>query len=308
MRVAAPVLATVTVLLLAGCASATAGGAGATGGGAVHGRVLRVVAAENFWGSLAAQIGGSRVQVTSIIANPNTDPHDYEPTARDARAFSRADYVIENGAGYDPWAAQLRSATGGRQPLLRVADLAGAKPGDNPHLWYDPSTVDQVVARITRDLAALDGDAGGSIRARGQLFARVGLAGYHQLIATIRAQYAGTPVGASESIFAPLAGALGLALRTPSGFLQAISEGSDVSAADKSVADRQIGAHQIRIYAENTQNETPQIALQVQACRAGGIPIATFTETLTPAGASFQQWQESQLQALRAALAKGTGR
>ncbi len=302
MRSGGAALVALTAVLLAACAPAGASGA------RVHGRVLRVVAAENFWGSIAAQVGGPRVQVVSIIANPNTDPHDYEPTARDARAFSRADYVIENGAGYDPWSAQLRSATGGAQRSLRVSDLAGLRPGDNPHLWYDPVIVDRVVERLTRDLAALDADGGSDITRQGRHYASTGLGGYHRLIGVIRARYAGTPVGASESIFAPLAGVLELNLRTPPGLLRAVSEGSDITSADRATADRQIGAHLIRVYAENTQNATPDIALQLQACYAAGVPVATFTETLTPAHASFQQWQEDQLRVLEAALARGTGR
>ena len=134
------------------------------------------------------------------------------------------------------------------------------------------------------------------------------LARYRQLIAQIRARYAGVPVGASESILSPLAGALGLRLLTPPGFLKAISEGTDPTASDKATTDRQISARQIKVWVYNSQNATPDIQRLNSAARAAHIPIATVTETMTPAGASFEAWQVGELDGLRVALAKATGR
>src|SRR5437588_12796499 len=113
---------------------------------------IHVVAAENFWGSLAAQLGGDRVQVTSVIANPTTDPHDYEPTALDARTFAGAQMAIVNGVGYDPWASKLIAANPVKgRVVLTVGDLVGIRPGGNPHRWYSPSDVQKVIGDIVRD-------------------------------------------------------------------------------------------------------------------------------------------------------------
>ena len=139
-------------------------------------------------------------------------------------------------------------------------------------------------------------------------FENEGLARYHELISQIRTMYAGTPVGASESIFAPLADALGLKLITPPSFLQAISEGTDPSAADKATIDDQISHHLIKVYVYNSQNATPDVAAQVSAAEKQGIPVTAVTETLSPAGATFEQWQTAQLQSLAAALRQATGR
>src|ERR1700693_2495464 len=119
--------------------------------------VLQVVAAENFWGSIASQLGGSRVHVTSVITNPATDPHDYEPTAADARTIAGARMVIVNGIGYDPWAQKLIDANPvhGRV-VLTVGDGVGGNTGGNPHRWYSPGDVQQVVAAIVRDYTKLD--------------------------------------------------------------------------------------------------------------------------------------------------------
>jgi zinc/manganese transport system substrate-binding protein len=117
---------------------------------------IQVVAAENFWGSIASQVGGSHVHVTSIIVDPNADPHSYEPTAADARTVVQAQYVIVNGAGYDPWADKLLQANpvSGRKEL-NVGDFNGKHEGDNPHMWYNPDYVTAVVNKIRDDLKAL---------------------------------------------------------------------------------------------------------------------------------------------------------
>ena len=134
------------------------------------------------------------------------------------------------------------------------------------------------------------------------------LKAYFDVINEIKSSFAGTPVGASESIFAMMAPALGLNLLTPAGFLTAISEGNDPSAADKATIDAQIANKQIKVYVYNSQNATPDVQAQVDAARAKGIPVTTITETLTPAGASFQDWQVAQLTALKQALAQATGK
>src|SRR5690242_6655353 len=114
------------------------------------GKVIQVVAAENFWGSIAGQLGGSHVQVHSIITNPDTDPHSYEPTAADARTVTTAQFTIVNGIGYDAWADKLLSTNpGSGRTELRVGDLVGVKPGGNPHRWYSPDNVHQVIEAIT---------------------------------------------------------------------------------------------------------------------------------------------------------------
>ena len=118
---------------------------------------LQIVAGENFWGNLVSQLGGSHVQVLSVVSDPNADPHEYESNTSNARAFANADYVILNGAGYDSWGDKLLSA--GSKPsrkVLNVADLLGKKEGDNPHFWYNPSYVNQVVGQTEQDLIALD--------------------------------------------------------------------------------------------------------------------------------------------------------
>ncbi|MGH2885128.1 MAG: metal ABC transporter solute-binding protein, Zn/Mn family [Solirubrobacteraceae bacterium] len=270
---------------------------------------VRVVAAENFWGSIARQIAGVHADVQSIITNPAQDPHSYEPSANDARALVVAQLAIVNGIGYDPWAPKLLAANpGSGRIVLTVGNALGLHDGDNPHRWYDPADVDTLAYTITVELSKLDPEHGNYYASRLAAFETHGLARYHQLIVEIKRRYAGVPVGASESVFALQAPALGLNLITPKSFMKAVSEGTEVSAQDTIATQDQIARHQIRVWIYNAQNVTPQVQRLNALARANHIPIVTITETLTPANASFEQWQVAQLERIEAALHEATGR
>ncbi|MGV1048869.1 MAG: metal ABC transporter solute-binding protein, Zn/Mn family [Solirubrobacterales bacterium] len=287
--------------LLAGC------GGGSDVSGPASGK-LDVVAAEDFWGSIAEQLGGDQVEVTSIITNPAADPHDYEPSSEDARTMAAAEVAIVNGIGYDEWAQKLIDAnpSSGRT-VLTVGDVLGLVAGDNPHQWYSPTSVEKVIAQITADYKRADPGRAAYFDRQRQAFEGEGLAEYDGLISQIEASYSGTPVGASESIFEPLAPSLGLDLVTPRGFMDAISEGTEPSPSDKATADRQLSAKQIAIWVYNSQNATPDVQRLNDEAKAAGIPIATVTETLTPEGASFQDWMAQELRGIEAALARAGG-
>jgi zinc/manganese transport system substrate-binding protein len=294
-------------LAIAGCGSsgAPAGSAGSEGGHAA----LRVVAAENFWGSIATQLAGTKATVTSIIVNPSADPHSYEPTAQDARTMAGANIAIVNGLGYDNWASQLLQASpqSGRA-VLNVGDVLGLKQGANQHLWYFPSDVFAVVDRIVADYDRLDPGDAAYFAQQKRRFENVSLARYDQLRRDIRARYAGVPVGYSESIFQGLGQDLGLRLLTPYSFAKAIAEGTDVTAGDKETVDSQVRQRQVKVWVFNSQNVTPDVQRVNQIASQQHVPIATITETLSPASLNFEQWQVAELEGLERALRLATGR
>jgi zinc/manganese transport system substrate-binding protein len=294
-----------TILAVLGAAAVLAG----CGTSRANTRGVSVVAAENFWGSIASQIAGSHATVQSIITNPAQDPHSYEPSANDARLLATSQLAIVNGVDYDPWAAKLLAANpDGKRVVLTVGDLFKLHTGDNPHRWYSPADVDSVAYYLTADLAKLDPKHSDYYARRLAAFETRDLKTYHTLIAEIKRRYGGVQVGASESIFALQAPALGLALITPTSFMKAISEGTEVSAQDTIVTQAQIALHQIKVWIYNSQNATPQVQRLTALARANHIPIVTITETLTPATASFEQWQTAQLERLQSALHEATGR
>jgi zinc/manganese transport system substrate-binding protein len=273
------------------------------------GRRLAVVAAENFWGSIATQLAGDRADVHSIVTNPDTDPHSYDPTAADARAMAGSQVAIVNGIGYDDWASHLLAANpDSSRVVLTVGDLLGLENGDNPHQWYSPPAVSKVVAAITAAYTKADPRDAAYFAARKRHFLIRSLDSYDALLAEIRRLYAGTPVGYSESIFQPLGSYLGLRLLTPYSFARAVAEGSDVSAQDTRTVERQLSRRQVEVWVFNSQNVTPEIDHLNAIARAEHIPIATVTETLSPANLDFEQWQVAQLERLRAALAESAGK
>ena len=291
-------------ILISGCGGAAAGSAGGSSSGK-----LQVVAAENFWGSIATQLGGSKVAVQSIIVNPSTDPHSYEPTASDGVVLAKSQMAIVNGIGYDAWASKLVAANpSSSRKVLNVGDLLGLMEGDNAHQWYSPSSVHRVIDQIVADYKQLDPKDSAYFDQQRTKFDTQGLAEYNKMIATIRARYAGVPVGYSESIFQPLGEALGLKLLTPYSFAKAIAEGTDVSAADKQTVDTQAQKRLIKVWVYNSQNATPDVQRVNQLARAAHIPITTITETLSPASATFEQWQVAELQSLQRALHQATGK
>jgi len=288
------------LVALSGCAG---------NGSATPGGKLRVVAAESFWGSIAAQLGGRRTDVRSIVADPALDPHSYQPTPSDARAIAASQLTVFTGIGYDPWVSKsLAASPSTARVALNVSDLLALHQGDNPHQWYSPASVRRVIDALVGDLRRLDPAGASYYLARALEFENRALGRFNVLVRQIRARFAGTPVGASESIFAPLAGSLGLDLITPPGFMKAVTEGTDVSGPDKSAADQQIARRRIAVWVLNTQNETPDVARLTASARDAGIPIVEVTETLPARGATFQDWQAAQLQRLLAALSKATRR
>ncbi len=270
---------------------------------------LNVVVAENFWGSIVAQVGGDHVTVTSIINNPNADPHDYEATAVDARAVADAQYVVVNGAGYDAWAQQLVDANpSADRKELDIAKIRWARRREITSISGTARTiVMKVIDQLTTDYKTLDAANAAYYDQQNSTFKSETLKDYRSLIADIQAKYAGTPVGMTEPVFGYMAQALGLIVLTPETFIKAIDEGEDPSAADKATYDEQIGTKQIKVFIYNSQNATPDVdALRTKA-QAAGIPVVTVTETLTPAEATFQAWQVAQLKALEQALVTTTG-
>jgi zinc/manganese transport system substrate-binding protein len=265
--------------------------------------VIQVVAAENFWGSIVSQIGGSHVQVLSIVSDPNADPHEYESNASDARAVSSAAYVIENGVGYDSWMDKLLSA-GGSNPnrkVLNVGQMVGKQEGDNPHLWYNPAYVNQTAAQIEQDLIAID-PANTAAYKQNYVTFQSNVAEYQNRIASIKQQYAGTKVAATEDIFAYLATAAGLNLISPPAFIQAVAEGNDPPAASVVEFETQLKAKEPVVLVYNEQTVTP-LTENIKALAAQeNIPVIGVTETIQPPDATFEEWMNAKLIDLQNAL------
>ena len=285
-------LLAVTVLL--GCVLWSPDPASATGGHAV----IDVVAAENTWGSLAAQLGGNRVDVVSIVSDPNADPHEYESNPADARDFAEARYVIVNGAGYDDWAVQLigAEAVPGRREL-DVARLLGKGSAANPHFWYGPGYVERVINRITADYEALDPGDRQYFAARHAAL-EMAFGPERAALSYLRSHFSGVPMAATESIVAYLAQYVHLDLVTPADFMEAVAEGNDPPARSVATFYRQIDAKAFRVLVYNVQTVTPLTTNLKAAAAQADIPVVGVSETIQPPVDNFEQWMTGQLSAL----------
>jgi zinc/manganese transport system substrate-binding protein len=271
--------------------------------------VLQVVAAENFWGSIVSQIGGSYVHVTNIVSDPNADPHEYESNADNARAFANTNYVVLNGAGYDRWGDKLLNAgSNPNRKVLIVADLIGKKEGDNPHFWYDPAYVNQAAGQMERDLTALD-PAHASYYQEQYQSLQSSLAEYQNRIVSMKQRFGGAEVAATEDVFAYLADAAGLNLVSPPAFTGAVAEGNDPPASSIVAFQNQLKSGQVKVLVYNQQTMTPLTENMKHLAADQNIPVIGMTETIQPPDALFQDWMNAQLILLENALnAKITGK
>jgi zinc/manganese transport system substrate-binding protein len=301
----------VRALAVLGCASVLAGACSTTKkspAAATVGRptkTLNIVAGENFWGSIVSQLAGQAGSVTSVVTDPNADPHNYETSAADARAFADADYVVLNGAGYDAWANKLISANPRAQrTVLTVANLLGKKVGDNPHFWYRPDYVAQVVNQVTADLKSVDAADAGYFDAQRAAF-NTALGPYNAHLATIKTKFGGTPVASTESIFQYLADYLGLKVVSPPDFMQAVAEGNDPPAPSVVAFQDLLTTKQAKVLVYNRQTSTVVTSNLKQIATNHAIPVVGVTETIQPADARFQDWFGGQLVDLQNALTSG---
>ncbi len=265
--------------------------------------VVRVAAGENFWGNIAAQIGGRHARVTSIISSPNADPHLYESDVANAIAVAQAGLVIENGAGYDAFLPQLLSATRhpGRIVVSAQRVLGATGPDVNPHFWYDIPRVPQVADAIETALARLD-PRDATVFAAGLANFDRSLRPVEALIAQIRGRYPGAPVAYTERVPGYLLAAAGLTVKTPPGFAAAIEDGIDPGPGDTAVMNRLITGHKVKVLLYNAQAVSPVTQHVRWLGQQAGVPVVAVTETMPPSYRSYQAWQLAQASALLHAL------
>jgi zinc/manganese transport system substrate-binding protein len=265
--------------------------------------MLALVAAENFWGDIAGQIGSGHVSVTSIISDPNADPHSYETDPRAASALSSASFVIENGAGYDDFVDKLLSTNpDANRDVLSIAAAVGVG-GDNPnpHLWYDPGYVTTAARTIESHLAMHDPHDAPAFQFNLQAF----LTAYQPYVDTLRAikaRYGGAPIAYTERVPGYLVAAAGLRLATPASYAQSIEDGNDPSPADSAAMNTAMTDRQVKELLYNSQVESPATQAVKDLATAHGIPVIGVAETIPAGEPNFQAWQIKQAKAVLRAL------
>jgi zinc/manganese transport system substrate-binding protein len=263
---------------------------------------VSIVAAENFYGDVAKQIGGDNVTVTSILNNPDEDPHLFEASPSVARAISAAKIVIASGADYDPWVQKLLAAAKSTdRKTIVVADLAGKKSGDNPHIWYDVDIIAAFAKTLAADLGASDPAHKADYAKRLAQFAD-SLKPIRAKIATLHARLAGHAVTATEPVFGYMLDALGLTSRNQ-GFQIAVMNNTEPSAADVAGFESDLKDHKVVLLVYNSQASDPIAERMEKLAKQSGVPVIGATET-EPLGVSYQQWMTNELDAVDRALPK----
>ncbi len=261
---------------------------------------IKVVAAESVYGDIAQQIGGPNVAVTSILSNPNQDPHEFEASASTARQVADAKLVIYNGVDYDPWITNLIS--GSRAPsrrVIEVARLANRRVGDNPHVWYDVTAIIALAKALDDTLSTLDPMHRTEFAERHAAFER-SMQPLVERVAALRRGYAGSAVTATEPVFGYMADAVGLKMRN-SRFQLAVMNGTEPSAKDIAAFEADLRMRSVKLLIYNNQTNGALAERMRTIAASAGVPVVGVTETLPPR-MSYQQWMTSQLDALARAL------
>jgi zinc/manganese transport system substrate-binding protein len=269
---------------------------------------VNIVAAENFYGGVAQQIGGDSVTVTSILSNPNQDPHEFTTDAATAKAVADADIVIYNGLGYDDWMDKLLGAGGKKDRIvIKVADLIGAKDGDNPHIWYDPRTMPALAFKILEKLSSQIGLQGPDVGKRHDLLQlnfeafKASMNPEIEKIAELKSKYGGTTVTATEPVFGYMADALGFKMLNYD-FQINIMNDTEPSAAQTAAFETSLTSHTAKILFYNSQVTDPTTDRLKKLAQQAGIPIVGVTETQPLEFKTYADWMNHELEAVDAGL------
>jgi zinc/manganese transport system substrate-binding protein len=294
-------------LVLAGCSSTSSNGPSTTTAGssasAAASTAIDVVASSNVWGDITKQIGGEHVNVTSILSDPNADPHEYEADAKTGVAISKAQLVVENGLGYDDFMDKLLAASpNANRTVLNAADVMKISGSDaNPHIWYDIAKLPDVATAIADQLGKLDPIDAATFTANAKTFTD-SLTSITAAIDNIKVKYPGAPVGYTERVPGYLVEASGLKLATPASFAQSIEDGNDPSVADNAAMDAALTSKAIKVLLFNGQVTSPATNAVKQLAQSSGVPVVGVTETLPPTDKDFQAWQLRQINEITTAL------
>jgi zinc/manganese transport system substrate-binding protein len=264
-----------------------------------------VLAVENFYASLINQIGGQCVQTTTILSDPDADPHEFQPAASDVRSYHDAQLVIEDGLGYDDFSDKILSTLSTQPQLIKAGDVLGLQVGANPHVWYSAAYVEQLRGAMLANLKQLAPTASSYFDAQSATLDQE-FTTYHEVVSQIASQYGNMPVGATESIFVDMASSTGLNLISPPAFMDAVAEGNDPTARDVAIFENQITSHQIKVLVYNTQTVTSLTEQIKTMAQQNNIPLVGVSETMPLDAQTFQGWQSTELELLLQALQKAT--
>ena len=295
-----PALGAAAALALTGCSAASSGDSSSGSS------TIAVVASTDVWGSIASIVGGDKVTVTSIIDDPDKDPHEYEADARTQLKLSKAQVVIENGGGYDDFVdTMLKSASNDSVVKLNAVDISGkkAEAGDelNEHVWYDFPTVEKVIDKVEAAYSKLD-SANASTFEKNASDLKSKIGDLESKEAAVKSKHEGDGVSITEPVPLYMLDAMGLDDKTPEAFSKAVEDDTDVAPSVLQDTLALYSSHAVKLLAYNEQTTGAQTEAVLKAAKQNSIPVVPVTETL-PAGISYVEWMQRTVTAVGEAVA-----
>jgi zinc/manganese transport system substrate-binding protein len=301
LAVALPLAA---ALMASACSSASSSSAaGGASGAAASVTKITAIGAENEYADVIAQVGGKYVQASSIMSNPNTDPHTFEASPAVAREITAAKLIVQNGVGYDDWATTIENAdpSDSRQVInvQQLLKLPDSTP--NPHLWYNPTTMPKVASAIAADLAQIDPAHASYYKANAASFT-ASLSAWTGAIAAFKSAHPGTPVATTEPVADYMLQAVGADNLTPFTFQADIMNGTDPSPQDTALQNSLFTQHKVKVFLYNQQVTDSLTESFIKLAQENGIPVVGVYETMPTPGYDYQTWMEAEVSALNKAV------
>jgi zinc/manganese transport system substrate-binding protein len=265
--------------------------------------VIEAIGAENEYANVLSQIGGKYVKVSSILNNPNTDPHTFEASPSVAEEVGNAQLIVQNGVGYDGFMNDMESASPNSHRLVIVVQHVLDLPNDtpNPHLWYSPRTMPKVANVMAKDLAKLDPAHTAYFEGNVSTF-DASLQPWFNAIAAYKSAHRGTPVAVTEPVADYLLEAMGMKILTPFVFQSDIMNGVDPSPEDITLEDNLLTNHQVKVFCYNQQVVDALTASFKSAAKKAKVPVVGVYETMPTPGYDYQTWMMAELSAIEKAV------
>ena len=269
--------------------------------------VIDAIGVENEYANVLGQIGGRYVHVSSLLNNPNTDPHTFEASPSVAREVSSAELVVQNGVGYDSWMSKILSASpNSKRKVITVQHVLGLPDStSNPHLWYDPKTMPATAKAMTADLSALQPAHKAYFQANLARFDK-SLDPWLNAIAQFKAAHPATPVATTEPVADYLLQAMGTKNLTPFRFQANIMNGVDPSAQDISLQKSLFTGHKAKVFCYNQQVTDSLTTTFQQSAKSAGVPFVGVYETMPTPGYNYQSWMLAEVHAIEKAVTDKT--
>ena len=303
LTVALPLAAALLASACSSSSSGTSNAASTSPAAASSTATITAIGAENEYASVISQVGGKYVKASSIMSNPNTDPHTFEASPSVAQEMSQAKLIVQNGVGYDDWASTIENAAAdSSRKVINVQQLLGLPNSTpNPHLWYNPTTMPKVASAIATDLGQIDPAHASYYKSNAASFT-ASLGAWTQAIAAFKAAHPNTQVATTEPVADYMLQAAGTDNLTPFTFQADIMNGTDPSPQGVALENSLFTQHKVKVFLYNQQVTDSLTQSFIKLANENGIPVVGVYETMPTPGYTYQSWMEAEVNALNKAV------